>query len=128
MARVAHFEVHCEDPRRAMDFYGKCFGWTFQSYPLDGAEYWLVTTGPDDVPGINGGLLRRPGNQIGRDANAFICTITVDDIAAAEKCVVENGAQIALPRQAIPNVGWQFYAIDTEGNIFGVHQADPNAA
>ncbi len=127
MPRVAHFEIHANDPQRAIAFYQKCFGWQFQSWPGP-TPYWLITTGPDSEPGINGGLLQRPGNQIGRDANAFVCTITVTDIAAAEQCVTANGATIALPRQAIPGVGWQFYATDPEGNLFGVHQADPKAA
>jgi hypothetical protein len=28
---------------------------------------------------------------------------------------------------AIPGVGWQAYCKDTEGNLFGIHQADTNA-
>ena len=29
---------------------------------------------------------------------------------------------------AVPGVGWLAYAKDTEGNIFGLMQADPSAA
>ena len=38
------------------------------------------------------------------------------------------GGTIALPKMPIPHVGWLAYGKDTEGNIFGVMQADPNAA
>ncbi|HZP01154.1 MAG TPA: hypothetical protein VFD30_12745 [Terriglobia bacterium] len=41
--------------------------------------------------------------------------------------VVEKGGKVALPKMAIPGVGYQAYCVDTEGNIFGIHQADPSA-
>jgi predicted enzyme related to lactoylglutathione lyase len=37
------------------------------------------------------------------------------------------GAQIVVPKMAIPNVGWLAYAKDTEGNIFGMMQPDAGA-
>ena len=49
-------------------------------------------------------------------------------IEAVEEAVLQHGGSIALPRMPIPGVGWLFYAKDTEGNIFGVTQPDPNAA
>lgn len=54
MPRVVHFEVHADDPERAANFYSGVFGWELAKWegPQD---YWLITTGPDDEPGINGG-------------------------------------------------------------------------
>jgi predicted enzyme related to lactoylglutathione lyase len=43
------------------------------------------------------------------------------------KTALDNGAQIALPKMAIPGVGWLVYCKDTEGNIFGMMQNDPSA-
>jgi len=37
------------------------------------------------------------------------------------------GATIAMPKMAIPGICWQAYLIDTEKNIFGLHQMDANA-
>jgi hypothetical protein len=37
------------------------------------------------------------------------------------------GALVAVPKVAIPGVGWLAYAKDTEGNIFGLHQVDVTA-
>jgi len=48
----------------------------------------------------------------------------VDDAITA---AVAAGAIVALPKWAIPGIGWQAYLIDTEKNIFGLHQGDPNA-
>jgi predicted enzyme related to lactoylglutathione lyase len=79
MARPIHFEIHASDPDRVQDFYRKLFGWQFQKWegPM---EYWLVTTGPDAEPGINGGLLRRQGPPAaeGQGVNAYVCTVGVD--------------------------------------------------
>jgi predicted enzyme related to lactoylglutathione lyase len=42
--------------------------------------------------------------------------------------VVANGGAVAVPKMAIPGVGWLAYCTDPEGNIFGLMQDDPNAA
>jgi predicted enzyme related to lactoylglutathione lyase len=59
MPRVVHFEIHADDVQRAVKFYGDLFGWKIESW--DGpVEYWLVTTGEDQEPGINGAIMKRP--------------------------------------------------------------------
>ena len=60
MPRVIHFEISADDPQRAADFYTKIFGWEIKKWPGP-QDYWLVTTGPNDKPGINGGLFKRQG-------------------------------------------------------------------
>ena len=126
MPRVVHFEIHAGDPERAVRFYEKVFGWSFQKWegPM---EYWLIITGPDDKPGINGGLVRRQGEIDGQAVIAYVCTVDVDDIDKSTATVVENEGSIALPKMPIPGMGWLVYCKDTEGNIFGMMQADPNA-
>ena len=53
MPRVVHFEIHADDPQRAANFYQNVFGWQINKW--EGPEdYWLVTTGADNEPGING--------------------------------------------------------------------------
>ena len=127
MPRVIHFEIHAADPERAVNFYQTLFGWTFQKWegPMD---YWLIITGPDDQPGINGGLVRRQGEIDGQAVIAYVCTVDVEDVDASVQTAIDNGGQVALPKMPIPSVGWLAYCKDTEGNIFGVMQNDPNAA
>ena len=126
MPRVVHFEIHAADPERAVNFYQTLFGWTFQKWegPMD---YWLIVTGPDDQRGINGGLVRRQGEIDGQAVIAYVCTIDVEDVDASVQAATDNGGQIALPKMPIPGVGWLAYCKDTEGNIFGMMQNDPNA-
>jgi len=126
MPRVVHFEIHAADPDRAVNFYTTLFGWSFQKWegPMD---YWLVTTGPNEQPGINGGLVRRQGEIDGQAVIAYVCTVDVEDLDASVQTALDNGGQIALPKMPIPGMGWLAYCKDTEGNIFGMMQGDPNA-
>lgn len=129
MNRVVHFEIQVDDPKRAIKFYEEVFGWKFQKWPPQ--EYWMVMTDSSNKkdPGINGGLLLRsaknPPTKSG--ANAFVCTIEVDDFDKIAKKVVAFGGKLAQPKYAMPGMAWLGYFIDTESNTFGLYQVDPNA-
>ena len=119
MARVVHFEVHAEEPERAIEFYETVLGWEFSKWAGPG-EYWLIKTGPDGEPGINGGLMRR---QVPLDdeesANAFVCTVSVSSIDDLVGKVEGAGGVVSITKFEIPGVGWVAYFKDTEGNSFG---------
>lgn len=125
MPRVIHFEIHAEDPERAIRFYEAVFGWGFARWTE--MEYWLVKTGPAEQPGIDGGLMRRHGTVDGTAVIAYVCTVDVPDLPATTSAVEGAGGTIALPRMPVPGVGWLAYFKDTEGNVFGAMQADPAA-
>jgi predicted enzyme related to lactoylglutathione lyase len=127
MARVVHFEIQAEDPERAVRFYSDVFGW--QANKWAGPEdYWLLKTGPENEPGIDGAILRRPAPINGDSVIAFVCTIDSHSIDTDIASVTGHGGTIVLPKMAVPHIGWLVYCKDTEGNIFGIMQADPNAA
>lgn len=131
MSRVVHFEIQANDVERAKSFYTAVFDWSFVDYSqYVGSTYWGIVTGPDDQPGINGGLLPRPAPApaAGQGTNGFVCTVGVDDYDAAERRILDAGGQVALPKMALPGMAWQGYYLDTEGNTFGIHQPDPKAA
>lgn len=131
MARVVHFEVQADDVDRAKAFYAAALDWTFQDWgEFTGATYWGIVTGPDEEPGINGGLLPRPApaGGPGTGTNAFVCTVQVDDYDAVEARILAAGGQVALPKMALTGIAWQGYYLDPEGNTFGIHQPDPAAA
>jgi predicted enzyme related to lactoylglutathione lyase len=126
-----HFEIQADDVERAKSFYGSVFGWTFQDWSsVAGATYWGVVTGPEDQLGINGGLLQRPAATPAPEqgTNAYVCTIGVEDYDATEQLILSAGGQIALPKMALKGMAWQGYYLDPEGNTFGIHQPDPDAA
>jgi uncharacterized protein len=130
MSRVVHFEIQADDVERAKAFYAAAFGWEFQDYGgFAGSPYWGVLTGPDDEPGINGGLLQRPAPApaLGQGTNAYVCTMQVVDFDATAARILAAGGQVALPKTALTGMAWQGYFVDTEGNTFGIHQPDPDA-
>ncbi|MBC8329012.1 MAG: VOC family protein [Planctomycetes bacterium] len=121
MNRVIHFEIHAEDPQRAMDFYAEVFDWSFQAFggPL---EYWTVVTGPDGQPGINGGLMRRqgPAPEEGQALISWVGTIEVASIDDSVAAAVAAGGRVVVPKMEIPGVGWSCSCKDPEGNVFGL--------
>ena len=55
MNRVVHFEIPAEDPENVARFYSEVFNWKIEKWegPVD---YWLITTGEENEPGINGAI------------------------------------------------------------------------
>jgi predicted enzyme related to lactoylglutathione lyase len=126
MPRVIHFEIHAAEPEKAVAFYQAVFGWEFTKW--DGPmEYWLIKTGPDSEPGINGGMLRRHGTIDGQAVIAYVCTVAVPALDATMEAITKAGGQIVMPKMVVPHVGWLAYAKDTQGNIFGIMQPDQAA-
>jgi predicted enzyme related to lactoylglutathione lyase len=122
MSRVVHFEIPADDPERSIKFFESVFGWKIEKW--DGPiEYWLIMTGKESEPGIDGGLGRRESPETGVEV-----TIDVTDLDQVLAAVEKNGGTITRPRMAVPGVGWMAYITDTEGNIFGLMESDPSAA
>lgn len=122
MSRVVHFEIPADDPKRAIKFYEKVFDWQIEKW--DGPiEYWLIMTGEEDKPGIDGGLARREDPTTGVEN-----TIDVKDLDASLANVKAHGGEVIRPRMAVPGVGWMAYIKDTEGNVFGLMESDLEAA
>ena len=121
MSRVIHFELPADNLERAAGFYKQVFGWQIQKWEGP-EEYWLVTTGPAEQPGINGGLLKR------QHPGAGTCnTIGVASLDQTVASVAKSGGKTVVPRMAIPGIGYLAYCTDTEGNVFGVLQPDQAA-
>lgn len=121
MSRVCHFEIPAAEPDRAVAFYQKVFGWKFDKW-AGPTEYWLITTGADGVPGINGGMMRKPGG-----ITCTTNTIDVDSVDGAVAAVTKAGGKLVMPKTPIPGVGYFAYCEDTEGNVFGVMHRDAKA-
>lgn len=127
--RPVHFEIQAGDLSRAVDFYTTVFGWRTEDYSeYAGMPYFGVTTG--EGPGIDGAILGRPGGQnpeVGGSVAGAALTIGVADYDAAAEKILAAGGTEALPKYALPGMAWQGYFHDTENNVFGIHQPDPEA-
>ena len=121
MSRVVHFEVPVRNSEAARKFYGNVLSWQF--FRWEGPEeYWLITTGENETPGINGAFYT-PDPEMSGTVN----TVEVDNLDEALARVKANGGQMASPINRIPGVGILAYVKDPEGNTFGMMQRDPNA-
>ena len=121
MGRVAHFELSAEDMDRAITFYRNVFGWTISKW--DGPiEYWLISTGDPSTPGIDGAIVSRDQQPV-----PVINTINVDSIDDTVAKVTASGGTVMMPKGPVPGVGYLAYCTDSEGNAFGLMQADPSA-
>ncbi len=130
MGRLVHFEIHVNDMERAKGFYGKVFGWSFEDWSdYAGMPYFGAVTGGEDELGINGALMQRQGPppEANQALNGFACTMGVESYEGTEAKIIENGGKVAIPKYALPGMAWQGYYVDTEGNVFGIHQPDKNA-
>jgi uncharacterized protein len=128
MPRPIHFEIHADNPSRAVKFYESLLGWQFTKWegPM---EYWLIKTGSAGTPGIDGGLVKRKGAEPteGAAVNAYVCTVDTDSVDQTIEKLTALGGRLAVPKMAVPGVGWLAYGKDSEGNILGFMQADPLA-
>jgi uncharacterized protein len=115
MNRPIHFEIQATDPQKLVDFYTKIFGWNFRKWEGEW-QYWLISTGPKDQPGIDGGMVPRQG-PVGA-----VNTIQVADLDATLKQVEELGGKCVLPRMEVPGVGSLAYFKDPDDTIWGALQ------
>lgn len=116
MSRVVHFEITANEPGKIIDFYRNVFDWeiTEWSGPED---YWLVSTGDPDLPGINGGIFK-PKEEFSGTVN----TIEVIDLEDYLDRVRSNGGEVVTDIMEIESVGRFAYCRDTEGTLFGIMQ------
>ncbi|MFC5604332.1 VOC family protein [Sporosarcina koreensis] len=130
MGRIVHFEIHVDDMDRAKKFYGEVFNWSFQDWSdFAGLPYFGAVTGDDSELGINGALMQRQSAppEAGQAMNGFTCTMGIENYDETHEKIMANGGTVAMPKYALPGMAWQGYYIDTEGNVFGIHQPDENA-
>lgn len=122
MPRVIHFEINADAPASLVDFYQDAFGWKIIKWegPVD---YWLVTTGEESEPGINGAIMHR------RDpSERTINTIEVISLDDSFEKIEKAGGETVAQKTVVPGVGHMAYCKDPQGNTFGLMQTDPDAS
>lgn len=125
---IAYFEMYGDDLPKLAGFYKGLFGWKFEKAPGPN-EYWRVHTVPTDAqghptaPGVNGGLMKRPGPEVCYWLN-YVAVESVDaTVAQAEQA----GGKVFKPKAAVPGMGWFAILLDPEANLFALWQEDPSA-
>ncbi len=113
MNRPTHFEILAKEPDKMVAFYKSVFDWEINTWEGPQA-YWIISTGDEGVPGINGAIMDRSFEQ------AMINTIEVPSLEDTQKAVEANGGKLVHGPNDIPQVGRHAYFADPEGTLFGI--------
>lgn len=121
MPRIFFFEINAGDPEKVIKFYETVFGWKITKWegPID---YWLVETGDENDPGIDGGIMKRENLS-----STIYSIIEVSSIEDNIKKIEENGGKIIAPKMPIPGFGYEAYFKDSDGNVLGIFEKDETA-
>jgi uncharacterized protein len=111
--RIVHFEIPAHQPQALTQFYSEMFGWTFQKFDAPGPEYWLCKTGTG--PGIDGAVMQRQNA-----GQPWMNYVDVESIEASLATAARLGAQVALPKTPVSEMGFVAAFIDPQGNICGL--------
>lgn len=118
MSRVVHFEINADQPERAIKFYADVFDWQIQKW--DGPQdYWLVSTGDRAEPGIDGAIQNRQAPGM-----TTVLTVDVESVDEVTAKVASGGGKVLEAKIPVPGVGYFALCQDSEGNHFGLMQAD----
>ena len=117
MPKIVHFEINADNPVRAKNFYEEVFNWKIEKFEaMD--DYWFITTGEENEPGIDGGLQKREKPEA-----SVYNIIDVKSLDETIKMIEKNGGKL-VSKTPVPGVGYSAYFIDTEGNQLGLIERD----
>jgi len=107
------------DVAAAADFYGKVFGWTFETYggEDDRATYTLALA--DGLP-IGGLVFDERAMRDNKPSARWIGLISVPDVRAAADAVTQGGGKVVVTPTALGERGETAVFQDPEGTLFGV--------
>lgn len=118
---VAWFEIYVDEMQRAKNFYESVLGISLEKLndPTDsGVEMWSFASNMEKY-GATGALVKMDGFNAG--GNSTLVYFSCEDCAIEESRVEDAGGKIQNSKMAIGEYGFISIAIDTEGNMFGLH-------
>ena len=121
MNPVAWFEIYVGEMERAKTFYETVLdiGLAKLNDPVDsGIEMWSFPSNMESY-GATGALVKMQGFSSG--GNSTLVYFACEDCAVEESRVEKADGRIQQPKKPIGEYGFISLAIDTEGNMFGLH-------
>jgi predicted enzyme related to lactoylglutathione lyase len=115
---VSWFEIYVQDMPRARAFYEKVFDRKLDRLDSGDLEMWAFH-GVMDKYGSGGALVRIPGVPSG--GMGTIVYFECQDCAVEGARVAGAGGRIHREKTSIGQYGFIVLAVDTEGNMFGLH-------
>ncbi len=122
MPTVVHMNISAEDTDRVKKFYERVFNWTIKKTPFEG-YYSVETQDLEGAPGLGGGIWKRsePSEEI-------TVYVGVDSIDEYMEKIKQAGGILVQGKMPVPHMGYTAMCRDSEGNLFGLWQDDPQAA
>lgn len=124
--RPVYFDLSVSDVGVARRFFEQVLGWRFDRFAMP-YEYYRITAGAGDEPGIDGGIGAVADAPISGGRPLTQLTVAVPDLDAALARVENAGGSIVEPRMPIPTIGWYATCAEPGGLRFGLMEADPSA-
>ncbi|MEU8518747.1 VOC family protein [Streptomyces sp. NBC_01216] len=116
-------ELHVDDPRAALDFYGRLFGWRSTEMDTPGMAYQVLSTAEGDQQDASfGGVAQL---QEGADKARWIPYFAVRDADETSARTQGNGGSVLMPAADIPDVGRIAWLADPFGAPFAVLKPSP---
>ena len=116
---VIWFEIIVQDMPRAKAFYESVFQVKLELLNTDNFEMWSFPTAIDRM-GVGGALVKMDGAPSGGN-NSTRVYFTCTDCAVEAALVIQHGGQIYREKMSIGEYGFIALALDTEGNMIGLH-------
>jgi len=115
---VGWFEIYVQDMPRARAFYEGVFQVSLEQLKMPDIEMWKFPADPDR-PGAGGSLVRMEGVPSG--GNGTMVYFSCADCAVEAGRVAAQGGRVQREKMSIGEYGFIALAVDTEGNLFGLH-------
>lgn len=122
---VNWFEIYVNDMKRARAFYEKVLAVTLDDMPMEGMGESVGNIQMASFPmqmegaGAAGALVRMEGFPVG--GNSTLVYFSCADCAVEAGRVAGAGGRIQQEKMPIGPYGFIALAVDTEGNMFGLH-------
>jgi uncharacterized protein len=115
---VRWFEIYVQDMERAKKFYEGVLQRKLEKIPVTDLEMWSFPAAKG-ASGSGGALVKMQGVPSGN--NSVLVYFASDDCAVEEGRVATFGGRVHKPKFSIGPYGFIVLALDTEGNMFGLH-------
>jgi len=118
---VGWFEIYVNDMPRAQKFYESVLKANFEAIGDPSDANIEMQAFPSDMEkyGAGGALVKMQGFPAG--GNSILIYFSCEDCAIEEAKVEKAGGQIQRSKMSIGDYGFITLALDTEGNMFGLH-------
>jgi predicted enzyme related to lactoylglutathione lyase len=119
--KPTHFDLTVRNTGEARRFFSAVLGWTYKEFA---PGYFRIQAGPEDEPGIDGGIAALADTTIAKGP-LTVLVMPVDDLDKMVALVESNGGHVLERRVWVPGIGWFSSCAEPGGLVFGMIQADP---